>query len=203
MTNHKVSVVIPAFNAEDTIKKAIESVPNRDDIEIIVVDDGSTDDTAHIVRTTGKAVLVRHEENYGVAYAVNTGIDNTQGDYIVLLGSDDYFYTEEFEKAMEQLDGTDLVYFDLRINDGTVMHLDQDTKEAYCGSVKFMRSDFVGDTRNPEDKKAGEDWFFYHDLLEKGPTEKFTNLIVKHYNYPREGSLSWQQRNGLIGKEDE
>ena len=198
---YKVSVVIPAYNAETTIEKAINSVPDRDDVEIIVVDDGSTDKTASVARNTGRAVIVRHEENYGVACAVNTGIDSTQGEYIVLLGSDDDFYTEEFERAMEQLDGTDLVYFDLKINDGTLMQLTPDTKTAYCGSTKFMRSDFVGDTRNPEEKKAGEDWFFYHELLDKNPTEKFTNLVVKHYNYPREGSLSWQQRNGLIKEE--
>ena len=195
---YKVSVVIPAYNAESTIEKAMKSIPERDDIEIIVVNDGSTDKTASIVRSIGRAILVSHEENYGVASAVNTGIDNTQGEYIVLLGSDDDFYTEEFIKAMEQLDGTDLVYFDLKINDGTIVHLEPSTKETYCGSTKFMRSDFVGDTRNPEEKRAGEDWFFYQELLKKEPTEKFTNLVVKHYNFPRGGSLSWQQRNGLI-----
>lgn len=199
--SYKVSVVIPAYNAEATIKQAIESVPDRNDVEIIVVDDGSTDNTAHLVRETGRAVLVRHEENYGVASAVNTGIDNTQGEYIVLLGSDDDFYPDEFNKAMEQLDGTDLVYFDLKINDGTIMYLTPETKLMYCGSTKFMRSDFIGETRNQEGKKAGEDWFFYNELLEKSPTEKFTNLVVKHYNFPREGSLSWQQRNGLIEEE--
>ena len=198
MANYKVSVVIPAYNAESTIENAINSIPQRDDVEIIVVNDGSTDNTAHLVRNTERAVLVNHEENYGVASAVNTGIDNTQGEYIVLLGSDDDFYPEEFNRAMEELDGTDLVYFDLRINDGTIVHLEPSTKETYCGSTKFMRSDFIGDTRNPEEKRAGEDWFFYHKLLEKNPTEKFTNLVVKHYNFPREGSLSWQQRNGLI-----
>lgn len=197
-TKYTVSVVIPAYNAEATIKQAIDSIPDIPGLEIIVVDDGSTDNTASIVRSTGRAVLVRHAENYGVANAVNSGLDNTQGDYIVLLGSDDYFYTEEFLKALDELDGSDLIYFDLRVNDGTLVHLAPDTKETYCGSTKFMRSGFIGSTRNPEEKRAGEDWFFYQELLKKEPIEKFTNLVVKHYNFPREGSLSWQQRNGLI-----
>ena len=201
---YKVSVVIPAYNAEEYIKRAIESVPARPDVEVIVVDDGSTDKT--VARATSAGILrgaveiVRMGGNYGVAAAVNAGIDETQGEYIVLLGSDDYLYTEEFERAMEQLDDTDLVYFDLKINDGNIFHLSPETKENFCGSVKFMRSDFVGETRNDETKKAGEDWFFYQELLRKNPTEKFTGIVAKHYNYPREGSLSWQLQKGIIKK---
>ena len=199
----KVSVIIPAYNAEDTIKDAIESVPNRDDIEIVVINDGSTDTTLEVVKKTldssGRNYTIFSKKNGGVASAVNKGLDLATGEYAVLLGADDDFYAEEFEKAMVQLDGTDLVYFDLRINDGTIFHLAEETKWNCCGSVKFMRREFIGDTRNDETKKSGEDFFFFKELQAKKPTEKFTNLVVKHYNYPRVGSLSWRQRNGKIG----
>ena len=191
----KVSVVIPVYNQESLIERAIRSIPLRDDIEIIVVDDGSTDDTWNKLVTIGMElndpnfIVLHNRRNMGVGYTVNRGLDIADGEYIVLLGSDDYFYTDEFLKAMEQLDGTDLVYFDLKVNDGSIFKLTEESKRNLCGSTKFMRKEFVGDTRNP-DIRQGEDWFFYGELLKKNPTERFTNLVVKHYNYPRKGSLT-------------
>lgn len=192
----KVSVVIPVYNQESLIERAIRSIPRRDDIEIIVVDDGSTDDTWNKLVTIGielndpNFIVLHNRKNMGVGYTVNRGLDIADGEYIVLLGSDDYFYTDEFLKAMEQLDGTDLVYFDLKVNDGSIFKLTEESKRNLCGSTKFMRKEFVGDTRNP-DIRQGEDWFFYEELLKKNPTERFTNLIVKHYNFPRKGSLTY------------
>lgn len=192
----KLSVVIPVYNQESLIERAIRSIPRRDDIEIIVIDDGSTDDTWNKLVTIGielndpNFIVLHNSKNMGVGYTVNRGLDIADGEYIVLLGSDDYFYEDEFLKAMEQLDGTDLVYFDLKINDGTIFKLTEESKRNLCGSTKFMRRAFVGDTRNP-DIRQGEDWYFYDDLLKKKPTERFTNLIVKHYNYPRKGSLTY------------
>lgn len=192
----KVSVVIPVYNQESLIERAIRSIPRRDDIEIIVVDDGSTDDTRNKLVTIGMElndpnfIVLHNRRNMGVGYTVNRGLDIADGEYIVLLGSDDYFYTDEFLKAMEQLDGTDLVYFDLKVNDGSIFKLTEESKRNLCGSTKFMRKEFVGDTRNP-DIRQGEDWFFYDELLKKNPTERFTNLLVKHYNFPRKGSLTY------------
>lgn len=197
----KVSVVIPVYNQESLIERAIRSIPRRDDIEIIVVDDGSTDDTWNKLVTIGielndpNFIVLHNRKNMGVGYTVNRGLDIADGEYIVLLGSDDYFYTDEFLKAMEQLDGTDLVYFDLKVNDGSIFKLTEESKRNLCGSTKFMRKEFVGDTRNP-DIRQGEDWFFYEELLKKNPTERFTNLIVKHYNFPRKGSLTDIAVNG-------
>lgn len=197
----KVSVVIPVYNQESLIERAIRSIPLRDDIEIIVVDDGSTDDTGNKLVTIGielndpNFIVLHNRKNMGVGYTVNRGLDIADGEYIVLLGSDDYFYTDEFLKAMEQLDGTDLVYFDLKVNDGSIFKLTEESKRNLCGSTKFMRKEFVGDTRNP-DIRQGEDWFFYEELLKKNPTERFTNLLVKHYNFPRKGSLTDIAVNG-------
>lgn len=197
MKKIKVSVIIPLYNSEDTIENAINSVPKRNDIEIIVVDDGSTDKSYIIAKHAlkGRKGKLFHKENGGVSTAINMGLDNSNGEYIVFLGSDDDFYTETFEKAMNCLDGTDLVYFNLKINSGLVWDINEGTKVHFCGSVKFMRREFIGDTREDETMRSGEDWFFYQDLLKKVPTETFTHLVVKHYNYPRYDSLSWLQRN--------
>ena len=196
----KLSVIIPVYNQEELIVRAINSIPERDDIEIIVIDDCSIDDTLNTVRriqqNTGKNLCVLYNrENKGVGYTVNRGLDVATGEYIVLLGSDDYFV--DLDRAMEELDGTDLIYFDLETNDGTRFILNERTKVGYCGSTKFMRREFVGETREPE-LRAGEDWYFYKELLKKKPTEKFTHQIYKHYNFPRENSLSDLKRKGKL-----
>lgn len=205
MNEIKVSVIIPVFNQEQLVIKAIESIPKRDDIEIIVIDDGSTDNTWNNLlkfitdnEDYKNLILLYNEENKGVAYTVNKGYDNAKGEYVVLLGSDDYFITDKFIEVLDKLDGTDLVYFNLQINNGEVWQLTPENKTKFCGSVKFMRRDFIGNTRCPEDKRAGEDWYFYQDLLKKQPTEKFTNMTIKHYNHPRQNSLSYLAAKGEI-----
>lgn len=194
---HKCTIIIPVYNQEKLVIRALDSIPRLDNIEVIVIDDGSTDNTwnnlldyrnKHI--SDINIILLYNTKNKGVAYTVNKGYDNAKGEYIVLLGSDDYFYTEEFNKCLEKLDGTDLIYFNLKVNNGDIWKVTPETKETICGSVKFMRKDFIRDTRCPIDKRAGEDWFFYQELLKKKPTEKFTGLIVKHYNFPRKDSLT-------------
>ena len=201
----KISVIIPCYNQEELVIRAIESIPKRNDIEIIVIDDGSADASLdNLIKYRNEhedmlnLILLYNEENKGVAYTVNKGYDNAKGDYIVLLGSDDYFYTDKFEECIKELDGTDLIYFNLETNDGSIMQLRPDTKNDLCGSTKFMKKDFIGDTRCPEEKRAKEDLYFYQELLKKNPTEKFTNITVKHYNYPRENSLTDLSKRGLI-----
>lgn len=192
-----LTVIIPVYNQEDLIIRAIESVPYGS--EIIVVNDGSTDNTLQVVRgylgqNKNTIRLFSDHVNRGVGYAVNCGLNFATGDYIVLLGSDDYFIPG-IEKVMKQLDGTDLVYFNLRINDGTFIQLTEENKTSYCGSVKCMRREFIGDTRCPE-IRVEEDKSFYMQLLAKNPTEKFTGIAAKHYNFPRKGSLCWLKENG-------
>ena len=99
---------------------------------------------------------------------------------------------------IDELDGKDLIYFNLKINDGTIWKVTPQTKERLCGSVKFMKKEFIGDTRCPLDKKAGEDYIFYQELLKKRPTERFTDKVVKHYNFPRKNSLTNLASKGEI-----
>lgn len=192
-----IDVLIPVYNQGGLVLRALESIPNLPNLRIIICDDGSVDDTyVNVVEWAEKSpiptkVLI-NTENRGVAYTMNKLYDHATADYVVALGSDDYF-TEGFAKATEELDGTDLVYFDLEINDGTVFHLSQETKLDYCGSTKFIRKDFLGESKC-SDKEAGEDLDLYLDLLSKEPTEKFTGIVAKHYNFPREDSLSWRLR---------
>jgi glycosyltransferase involved in cell wall biosynthesis len=88
----KVSIIIPAYNRLPMLKEAVDSVLNQDfeDFELIVVDDGSTDETeAEIKRYGGRVKLLQHPQNKGVSAARNTGILHAKGKYIAFLDSDD------------------------------------------------------------------------------------------------------------------
>lgn len=195
----KLSFIMPIYNAEDTLQRALDSIPVRDDMQLIMLDDGSTDESwdilldwwrKHSIDGTG-SVIHRWEPNKGVATTMNLGFNLAKGEYIISLSSDDYYLTD-FEQFMPYLDGeNDLVYFDLQVNDGSVWHLDEESKNEFVGAVKFMRREFLGDTRIPN-LKYKEDMPFYGTLQAKKPKEVFTGIVLKKYNWPREGSLSWQ-----------
>jgi len=97
-----VSVIIPTYNHARFIAQAVESTlaQTYSDLEIIVVDDGSTDDTQAILASYGdctRRVRVIHKENRGVAAARNTGILAAQGDYLLFLDADDLIPANKLE----------------------------------------------------------------------------------------------------------
>jgi cellulose synthase/poly-beta-1,6-N-acetylglucosamine synthase-like glycosyltransferase len=86
-----VSILIPAYNEQEIILDAIAAALNQNyrEFEVIVIDDGSRDLTAHLAATTG-ARLIRHERNQGKAAALNTGIAAARGEFIVTSDADGY-----------------------------------------------------------------------------------------------------------------
>jgi glycosyltransferase involved in cell wall biosynthesis len=98
-----ISVIIPAFNAEMYIAEAIDSVVRQDvhPAEIIVVDDGSTDGTAELVRRWPDIRLVR-QENAGVAAALNHGIRLAQGEMLAFLSADDVWEPHKLRLQIEE-----------------------------------------------------------------------------------------------------
>ncbi len=102
----RISVVIPSYNAAPYLGEAIESVlaQGRDDVEIIVVNDGSTDNTAEVARKYGDRIVYIEQDNQGVAGARNTGILAAQGDYIALLDADDAYYPGALDNMAGYLD---------------------------------------------------------------------------------------------------
>ena len=87
----KVSVVIPVYNGARTIGRALESVFGQTfrDFEIIVVNDGSTDDTASVLAGYGDRIQVVSQSNRGVSAARNAGLRVSVGEYLVFLDDDD------------------------------------------------------------------------------------------------------------------
>lgn len=95
-----LSIIIPAFNAASTITRALESIldQNISSYEVLLIDDGSTDNTEKIVQefilTYDMRIRLHHQPNLGAAIARNWGIKNAVGKFIMFLDSDDTFYGE-------------------------------------------------------------------------------------------------------------
>jgi len=114
----KVSVIIPTYNRKAFLPEAIDSVLNQTyrDIEIIVVDDGSTDGTGDLLKERyGDTIRYYYKANGGCASARNAGIKISEGEYIAFLDSDDMFLPEKLEDQAAVLDShrnVGLVYSD-------------------------------------------------------------------------------------------
>ncbi|MBQ9297865.1 MAG: glycosyltransferase family 2 protein [Clostridia bacterium] len=110
----KVSVVIPMHNSSKHIEECIDSVINQTykNIEIIVVDDKSSDNSISIVKNKNddRIKLIELKENVGAAKARNKGIENAPGDYICFLDSDDYWKEDKLEKQVKFMEGNDYTF---------------------------------------------------------------------------------------------
>ena len=103
----KVSVIIPTFNRLLMLKESVDSVLAQDleDMELIVVDDGSTDGTAdEMKRYGGRVKLIQHSQNKGVSAARNKGILHARGKYIAFLDSDDLWMKGKLKIQVAFLD---------------------------------------------------------------------------------------------------
>jgi len=100
-----ICVVIPAYNIADYIARAIDSVlaQSRKPDQIIVVDDGSTDNTAQIIKGYGDKVTYIHQQNAGPAASRNTGIKNTDCDWVAFLDGDDKWLKDNLKLHVELL----------------------------------------------------------------------------------------------------
>src|SRR6476646_2026610 len=101
-----ISIIIPAFNAQATIEETIASVQNQtfSDFEIIVIDDGSTDDTLRIVQQISDPHLrIFSYSNGGTSVARNNGISQATGDYIAFLDADDLWTPDKLERQLQAL----------------------------------------------------------------------------------------------------
>lgn len=111
----RVSVLIPAFNAERYLGEAIESAlaQTHAPFEVIVVDDGSADGTAEVAMGFGKTVRYRRQDNEGVGAARNRCIELARGDHLALLDADDRWDRRKLElqlEAMRSHSRPDIVY---------------------------------------------------------------------------------------------
>jgi len=108
----EISIIVPAFNEAEVIGQLVARIrrlyPDSTDVEVIVVDDGSTDDTGSIAQAAG-AWIIRHPYNMGNGAAVKTGIRNACGQLLVMLDGDGQHAPEDIPKLLSQLGPYDMV----------------------------------------------------------------------------------------------
>lgn len=140
----KISVIIPVYNVEKYLKECLDSICNQSltDIEIICVNDGSTDDSLEILNEYAlkdDRIRIITQENQGLGAARNIGFSHATGDYIYFIDSDDYIEIDTLEKLYNNIisNDSDIVLFKFRPVD--------DFKNVLSGNVEFRIDEIFGD----------------------------------------------------------
>lgn len=141
MENQLVSVIIPVYNVEKYLEECIDSVLNQTykNIEIIIVDDGSTDSSGNICdryAETNSQIQVVHQQNSGLSATRNTGEKQAKGKYIYFLDSDDYIVFDAIEKlcCIAENNNADVVFFDA---ENFADNADMNVKQSYLRKNKY------------------------------------------------------------------
>lgn len=115
---YKVTVIVPVYNAQKYLSRCVDSILSQTyhDIEVILVDDGSTDSSAQMCDDFAhrdNRVKVIHKENAGAGMARNTAFEHTTGEYILFVDSDDYIEKDTIKKCVDSINehGSDTVVF--------------------------------------------------------------------------------------------
>lgn len=192
-----ISVIIPAYNSEKCIGKCIESIQASlyENLEIIVVNDGSKDNTLEVVKSYAESdgrIVVVDKANGGVSSARNAGLDRASGEYISFIDSDDYvsedFYSKLIKPCLDGADVSSCKYEMVDLGGNSVSkeniglteaveitpkqiaadyftYLDYGIINFACG--KLFRRNVVGDVRFSTTLKWGEDGSFNLDVFRK------------------------------------
>ena len=203
-----VSVIVPVYNVESYLSKCIESIKCQSyaNIEIILVDDGSTDSSGKLCDKFGKSdgrIRVFHKDNGGVSSARNLGIDNCHGEYITFIDSDDWVEQNYIEVLLEEIltDVNQLVFckYDIFMNrcfkpgylkiDGKFTKNTYDFIKTAHGRVwgAICSRKIIGDLRFDENLAIGEDALFFAEVILKTSFVRIIPNILYHY-IVREGS---------------
>lgn len=131
----RCSVIIPAFNAERYVGKAVESAlaQTLSDVEIIVVNDGSTDTTPEVMESFGSRITGIHQENAGPSAARNAGLKSASGEFVAFLDADDLWFARRLELMVGRLaDDPGLGFV---TSDAYLMEEDIPTAHRYYGTL--------------------------------------------------------------------
>lgn len=217
--NPLVTVIMPAYNAEKYIEKAISSVISQsyENWELLVIDDGSTDSTVEIVeRNFGNEPRIhfyKNEKNIGVAKTRNRGFDLANGEWIALLDSDDIWMPDKTEKQLKLLDSckADILY------SSYTLFYDEDCKDKKLYKVpgktsynKMLGENVIGcstvminkkilSEHRFNDKYYHEDYALWLDLLKTGCTAAGCTESLVDYRVVK-NSRSFDKKNAALNR---
>lgn len=221
------SVIIAAFNAAATIDRCINSIDvakKSHDIELIVIDDGSKDETARLLDSWANArpwITVKYQKNSGVAAARNTGLDIATGHYIIFIDADDtiddWYFDFVFEQAVDR-DVEMLAFGHKRIMlDGSVVERPNIEREYarqdiemlqlkvtenrhiyWYACTKVYSKNLIADLRFDSDVKFGEDGIFNIACLSKAKRLLVVSDCPYNYYENTTSITSSQYKTGLL-----
>ena len=213
-----ISVVIPVYNAEKYLPTCMDSLLKQTyrKLEIILVDDGSTDGSLSLCRTYEQAdhrVLVIHQENQGVSAARNAGIQRASGEYISFIDSDDYVKPDYFQRLhqditeyaadmvccdyIEILNGCESLDYNHKVNKSRLL----DSQEVYtsiangvegywsCVWGKLIRTSLARKNRFSTELRYGEDQLYMYGLFLHQPVV-YLDTYQGYYYYRNEDSAT-------------
>ena len=216
--NKLISIIMPVYNAEKYLNRSIESIMNQtyNNIEIILVNDGSTDNSLEICtnyQEKDNRIKLINQENKGVSFARNKGIDESTGDYIMFIDSDDYIEKNMIEDMVEKIieDDIDLIISGIKmsyIKNGQVIQEEKYQLKDKMYTIEEMLNDILIDIdlicicgpccklykteiiKNNRIKftnefTMGEDTWYNLDYID-ACTGKVVTMSNIYYNYMRE-----------------
>lgn len=199
----KISIVIPVYNNKNYLSECLESVINQTyrNLEIICIDDGSTDGSSEILDEFAKQdsrLIVIHKVNEGVSATRNVGLNIASGSYIGFVDSDDFCEPDMFEELLRQIkeNHADVVvcsFVGREISDAKKIELftgEQATAELVRGKLfgghlpnKLIKKELIGSKRLEPDIIIFEDLLFLTRIIYKANNVVFYNKGLYHYRY--------------------
>ena len=189
----KLSLTIPYYKTYELTCKLMDVlIPQlTDEVEVFLVDDGCNE--TRLDKYKDKINVIHLEENKGMSYALNVGINNSKGKYIGFIDSDDLVtenYIEELLKAIDNCDD-DLIYLDWQdMNNGEIVHRPQN----YAQWRSIYKKEIV--PLFDENIRHSADVPFQNEIESKPRTRYYIDKVLYIYNSDRVGSLTWEKANG-------
>jgi len=194
----KISIIITTYNRENTILMTLDSIPIRNDLEIILIDDCSNDDTFSLVEAYNRLSIkrIRNEKNLGEALTRNIGFDHATGEYLYAVDGDDWLFPIEFNNFIDNfLYKTNSMYDIIRVpiksNYGEMFNLDG---KCCAFNTMLIKRSFMGNIRC-QDIKYISDKIVNEELKKLNPKTIVYPYCFYHYNYPNKNSLTWEKNH--------
>lgn len=187
-----VTIAITCYNYAEYVAEAIESALSQsyENIEVIVFNDGSTDESLKVIERYKSRVRIVSRENRGVVYTRNESLRLAKGEYLFFLDADDFFDNDYIEKMVRvaQESGADVVYPNWRVfgDDEYIKEFPEFTtqllieQEIHCTSESLIRLKSI-DNHKFESEKVAEDWDFFLGLALAGKNFKLANNCYINY----------------------
>lgn len=203
----RFSIIIPGYNVQEYIAKAIESVLEQDfkNYELIVIDDCSTDNTSEVVSKYKEVKLIRNTENLASGGARNVGLDEAKGEYVVFLDADDFLYANDVLSKLDKVIGSqsvDVVYMGFKIGgnrDEIIIPTPETCTKKYkagediypnvwskCWNLDFLNKNNIRFV----EKRYYEDLLFVYKAVMKVENYLIADFPVHHYISGRKNSMT-------------